>query len=319
LTVPGAVIELYRAAQRLRAEGFAEHTFAWLRARIPFDQAVMVTSFKGATWVDAHFTGIADPHALMASHARVRELDVVSARMLANPLRAHRDQRDSPDIAGPRFAPFREHLRRFGAFYLLSIAVPSPHDEIQSVFILVRLEHGHAFSGAEAALLEAIAPHVAEAATINRARWVARDEGCDDQALAVALLGPQGRFMQTTPAFIRRFWPDAPPATAFIDQPVLGALRKGQAWPLPGGTHTLYAQPDPSGGWLLHLRASGPLDRLTARERQIAGLFARGASYKAIAEEAVLAPATVRNHLRNVYDKLGVSSREELAKLLSAR
>lgn len=46
-------------------------------------------------------------------------------------------------------------------------------------------------------------------------------------------------------------------------------------------------------------------------------MFARGASYKAIATELSLSPATVRNHLQNLYAKLGVTQRDELSALLS--
>jgi len=56
--------------------------------------------------------------------------------------------------------------------------------------------------------------------------------------------------------------------------------------------------------------------RLTRREREVAGMAAAGASSREIAAKLVLSVRTVDNHLQNAYSKLGVTSREELARVL---
>lgn len=58
---------------------------------------------------------------------------------------------------------------------------------------------------------------------------------------------------------------------------------------------------------------AGPLDRLTAREREIVMAVSQGLSFKQAARKIGVAPSTVANHLYRVYRKLGVSSRTELA------
>jgi DNA-binding CsgD family transcriptional regulator len=50
----------------------------------------------------------------------------------------------------------------------------------------------------------------------------------------------------------------------------------------------------------------------TAREREVATLLARGLSRAEIAETLVVSPHTVEDHVRHLYEKLGVSSRQEL-------
>lgn len=50
----------------------------------------------------------------------------------------------------------------------------------------------------------------------------------------------------------------------------------------------------------------------TAREREVATLLARGLSRAEIAEALVLSPHTVEDHTKNLYEKLGVASRQEL-------
>jgi DNA-binding CsgD family transcriptional regulator len=57
-------------------------------------------------------------------------------------------------------------------------------------------------------------------------------------------------------------------------------------------------------------------ERLTRREREVAGMAAAGASSREIAAKLVLSVRTVDNHLQNAYSKLGVTSREELAQVL---
>jgi ATP/maltotriose-dependent transcriptional regulator MalT len=55
---------------------------------------------------------------------------------------------------------------------------------------------------------------------------------------------------------------------------------------------------------------------LTARELEVARLVARRMSNKAIGKELGMAPRTASTHLSNIYQKLGISSRGELADLI---
>ena len=57
-------------------------------------------------------------------------------------------------------------------------------------------------------------------------------------------------------------------------------------------------------------------DALSPRELEIARAYARGASYREIAERLLIAPTTVRTHLSTIYRKLGVSSKIELLRTL---
>jgi DNA-binding CsgD family transcriptional regulator len=79
---------------------------------------------------------------------------------------------------------------------------------------------------------------------------------------------------------------------------------------------------------LAELRAAGARPRrrviagpgaLTPSERRIADLAASGLLNREIAEALVVTVATVEYHLRNVYRKLGITSRKQLSETLGDR
>jgi ATP/maltotriose-dependent transcriptional regulator MalT len=74
----------------------------------------------------------------------------------------------------------------------------------------------------------------------------------------------------------------------------------------------------------VQLRASGQTarrrvadtrDQLTEQELQVAHFVAQGLSNREVAAQLFLSPRTIAAHLRNIFRKLGISSRTELARL----
>lgn len=57
------------------------------------------------------------------------------------------------------------------------------------------------------------------------------------------------------------------------------------------------------------------LEDLTAREREVVTLIAKGYKYREISEELGISQKTLETHMRNVFDKLGVASRNEVTRL----
>ncbi|GGO67752.1 LuxR C-terminal-related transcriptional regulator [Nonomuraea cavernae] len=73
-----------------------------------------------------------------------------------------------------------------------------------------------------------------------------------------------------------------------------------------------------SGEAVVHVSPAGDPERLlTAQQLRIARLVAEGATNREVAERLFLSPRTIDHHLRNVFVRLGVRSRVELARLLS--
>jgi len=88
-----------------------------------------------------------------------------------------------------------------------------------------------------------------------------------------------------------------------------------EAFLRPHGDRTLAIERSGSALLLEERRSSLPL---TPRETQIMAWVARGMSNKEIARTLWISPGTVRTHLENTYEKLGVSSRTAAAAIFLA-
>lgn len=93
--------------------------------------------------------------------------------------------------------------------------------------------------------------------------------------------------------------------------------------PAPDGWVTLHGSREsaaPGRVAIVIERASGlqsatlrlELQGVTPREREVATLLARGLATAEIAETLVLSPHTVQDHVKSLYEKVGVGSRQEL-------
>jgi DNA-binding CsgD family transcriptional regulator len=277
---------------------------------------MLVTTFtERVLFLDAHFTGFDDVGAMLASWQQVAHLDVLAPQLVANPGVARCHDLMDPALSGLRFAPLRDHLRRFAIHHTLCIALRTHEPAYLTVLILVRRTPGTRGTAEELRRLEQLGPLLAECYEACRSLALLRAPVADTTQLRMARVDRRGAFVQTTPAFSEAMWAGAGPQDVHLAPEVFRALRSGRPVPLPGGRLTLHAQAD-GDGWLLRLDASGAVDLLTAREREVAQRFARGQSYRTIADALALAPATVRNHLSNVYAKLRVRHRAALIDVL---
>ncbi len=69
-----------------------------------------------------------------------------------------------------------------------------------------------------------------------------------------------------------------------------------------------------------HARFDGAaVEGLTAREREVLELLARGYFYKEITESLAISKSTVNTHVRNIYEKLHVHTRGQAVAKLSKR
>lgn len=187
---------------------------------------------------------------------------------------------------------------------------------VSSFISLARRQPTPPFQLEDLELLELLAPHLAAGL---------------DMALAdelTALRNPGGTVLIATDAMgwlragepaasemLRGEWPDwvGPQLPAALVAWI--ATRKGEYL----GKHLHASMQWHGDNAFLTLRRRDLRDRLTRRERDVAGAFASGRSYREVAAELGLAPATVRHHLRSAYSKLGVTDKAALATVLRSQ
>ncbi len=58
---------------------------------------------------------------------------------------------------------------------------------------------------------------------------------------------------------------------------------------------------------------------LTARQRELVNALLDGSDTKAVSERLFLSPHTVNDHLKTIFDKVGVRTRKELIAVLAAQ
>jgi DNA-binding CsgD family transcriptional regulator len=201
-----------------------------------------------------------------------------------------------------------EWFRPWGVEHEMGVGLDAPLTHTK-VFVFAR-SAGRDFSERDRAVLNFLRPHLM---SLYRAADARRRAG---EALAVlehtktpvVLLEGAGRIGFATlqaRQLLRRYFgtrdgliPDE--LTALLREPAKGP------WTVARGERTLVLELV-GGALLLEEQRAAP--QLTEREREILDLVAAGKTNAEVAETIWIAPGTVRKHLENIYEKLGVHTR----------
>jgi DNA-binding NarL/FixJ family response regulator len=81
---------------------------------------------------------------------------------------------------------------------------------------------------------------------------------------------------------------------------------------MKGETVVPQSRPPSTDGGIIGERRPRPVDTLTRREKAIVSCLTQGWRNREIAQHLTITEQTVKNHLRSIYDKVGVSDRLEL-------
>jgi len=219
---------------------------------------------------------------------------------------------------GNKGAGMRAHNQRFEIANCLVIGGAQPGTPLRNWVSLFRRNADEQFSRRESRMFQSLFPHLVEALTINRLLQVGNQLLMMREARpAVAIVDrvgfiytESGNFSET----LRRDWPST--GNGIVPKALMDAIAGapfGEA-----STKSIAVSSEPVGDLLLlRLRNLGPVDRLSARERQVAQGFGTGMSHKEIAKQLGISPATARNYIQIIYAKLGITDKASLATLLA--
>ena len=205
-----------------------------------------------------------------------------------------------------------DYFRPWGAEYEMCVGLDAPLTHTK-VFLFNRAG-GRDFTERDRAVLDFLRPHLANlwAAAQVRRRAVQALELLEEADAGLVILDGIGRIEHATPealrllpAYFRDYGSGLPEEIAAW---MLEASQAPSPEPLRIKGDGLSLLVHHVGGALLLEEERDP-PPLTEREREILDLVAAGKTNSEIAEAIWIAPGTVRKHLENIYEKLGVHSR----------
>jgi DNA-binding CsgD family transcriptional regulator len=308
------VSELYRSGLSVPPEGFRAWALTCLRPLVPFDAALW-GSGSVRNWRFHTYTLLGVPDEFPRALEETRPINPMIPKLVSS-LDTPLDMESCvPDRVFYRSEFYERAFKPFHIARILSTVHVEPRSGLVSLLSLYRRARPQRFSTAEKALHKRATFHLFQAAShafflhLMRTFIEEREAGG-----AAAVVDRHGAFHEVQPTFLD-----------LLDKHFPGKRHHVLPFPVPapGEQRTvqgLCVKAEPVGdlfcvlGW-----EAGPIDRLTARERETVFAVTQGLSFKQAARKIGVAPSTVANHLYRIYRKLGVNSRSELAGLVYPR
>jgi DNA-binding CsgD family transcriptional regulator len=182
---------------------------------------------------------------------------------------------------------------------------------------LYRAHEDQPFAEAQRRLLEGVFPHLAEALQTSMAFHMERIRPRGGEvAWSLGVCDAAGEFRFVEPGLrdlLRDEWPNL--AHRGLPAPLTGLIAGAGKARLQGRA-ALFVVEVVRDAVFVRGRVRLPVDALTPRELEVAKLVVAGLTHKAIAKALGLAPATVRNHLQAIHERVGVHTNAELVQQL---
>jgi DNA-binding CsgD family transcriptional regulator len=311
------LLELYRGAQDVSVAQFQEVALNAIQSAL---------RFRTATWSTVEFTPSRPEYYRALTAFLYKEPPEMLSEFVSLNAKYSRLVSTTVQNAGravpflsmefmsrPEEAPMRSYVRRFAHERTLMIVDPG----LRHVVSLYRPAAHRPYTERDSAVLTALLPHMLESLKINQCSLAGTSPGSERSSKvgATALVDLRGVFLHCGQRFLellRRQWTDW--SEPRVPEELLSSLRQDRPVRIAEGTVSISVRPCGS-ALLLTAKELSSVDMLSPRELEIARKFATGSSYKQIASELVLSPATVRNLLQSAYRKLAVSDKAALARL----
>jgi len=303
------LLQLYRLSQEQPIDEFQDAALHLLRESLPFDSAMWGTATDTPQGIDIHHIHLQDQSSeMLAEYEALKRLDTAAQAVVQH--RRHVMGFNAQDwFHRPHQAPLREHGKRHEQANFFIASDVDPATQFVHWFTLFRAREKARCTHQECGLLTMLAPHLMQALTLNRIAHLDRLEASGTGNRGSAVSDLRGVIYHADTTFRRLLqaeWPhwsggqtDRLPV-ALLETFLQGRHRRT-------GRAAVVTRRVEDNLLFLHARPRCPVDDLTPRERAVAELAVRGSTYKEIAQVLERSPATVRNQIRSIYAKLGVS------------
>lgn len=314
------LLDLYHDASFLPAERFQAQAFIRLKALIAFDEAWWAlglaeaapapgADYEGPQIFDIYLHGVSRENYDL--YKKLKRFDTVVLESERNPgVTLNVCMREwYPETHWPI-------LDVYGYAHLMATHAADHVTGLSTSITLYRTDPDRPFSEQERLVKQALMPHWVAAFSRNKITPWLHDAVLDVNYPAAAIFDPDGGLRYTTENFgamLRREWPDW--RGPGLPEPLRALLATEKDRLFAGrriAAKITLRQHMP----LVQLRAVRMADQLSDQQVKVARYSADGLSFKEIARCMDLSPATVRNYLTNIYRKLRVKNRTQLAEML---
>lgn len=199
--------------------------------------------------------------------------------------------------------------------YMITI-VKHPPTGLETGINLMRIDEGRPFSETERRMKQALMPHLIEAFARSQIEPWVRDTLPVPQFPAAAIVDEFGALRHAADGFgemLQTEWPQW--QGPVLPQPLRALMATDKTGHYAGAKIAVSFHRHEHMA-LVQLRPARLSDHLSAQQLVVARYTADGLNHKEIGQLMQLSPATVRNYLTNVYRKLGVKNKLQMAAAL---
>ena len=304
------LLQLYRIARELPISEFQDAALNLVKLVLPFDSSLWGTAEGKDDGVDIHTVHLHNQAPeMLAAYEPVKHLDTAVAPLFALPRATRGFNNLEAWFPEPGQREILNVMRRFEIENMLATIVTDQRTKFAHWILLYRAASSATYSADDIARLELLAPHVMEALAINRKVHLEglQPPGADAPPRGSAIADLRGMVYYADPGFVAmlraewRDWPDDVLPPSLLQHFIHGHERFR-------GSSIVVRHRVEQGLLFLNSRPRCRADGLSPREHTIAHLVSRGDSHKEIAKTLGRAPATVRNQIRSIYEKLSVNN-----------
>jgi DNA-binding CsgD family transcriptional regulator len=313
----GLILKLHADCRGLPLNEFQDWALNLIDQLVPFDQVVWGSGvlLNGFPQIRDNFLRGLGPDFIVALNKNFH-LDLkISSIAQQSGVTFNRDGHSPTEVP----LEFRQRvLDPSNTRYTLSTLFVEPGSAVFAGLSLNRLATAMPFRESERQLVERIVPHLINAYTANQ---IARAQDILDAGLNASynslVATPDGIIIAVEPGaklMLQAQWPDW--KGGILPQTLLEKISAnlGESFGQGFLFENFYARAyRNTNRLLLRLRHPNVLDTLGQRERSVAEKFAKGDSCKEIAKIFGVSPSTVNNQVSQIYRKLSISSKGELA------
>lgn len=303
------LLQLYRLSHELPINAFQDAALDLIKPVLPFDSSMWGTATTAVEGIDVRTLHLYEKSPeMMIEYEQHKHLDSAAASFFG---KGHGTRGFNSESwwSGPKYAPFLDYVRRFDQNNIFITMDSDPRSNFMQWVSLFRADPDAHCKPEEESLLASLSPHLMQALALNRVMHLDRTQspssGTQPRGAGIADL--KGSIYHCDVTFVALMqeefvgWP-----RQALPQSLLEHFMTVQSAYM--GRHVVVSYRLEQRLLFLGVRKRVRADALTPRERTVAELLARGDTHKDIAAVLSRSPATVRNHIQSIYDKLEVGN-----------